>query len=424
MKRIYTLLLGAGVLCFFLSACSKVKEPSSSSSQSTLNPNSNLAYASTGIGSGSLIYNLSDSRDLVVPIDFNNTGHARQLICYRPGTGTIWVLDNTGATDAPFFVTVAHTNGGVGPSGSNYNLADSRDRIVPYDMDGTGHLNYIICYRPGGRAFWIFKCAPNPGNPTGSQFTLVLQSSYGVGTPSLNYDLSNSNDIIVPFDFYGTGKSTQLMCYRPGGKACWVMNNSGGSSAPLFAPVYRSSSGIGEEGGWNFDLSESRDLVLPFDFNGSGIKDGVICYRPGSGVVYTFNRDLTNTKFASQGISTSGIWDYNAVPIQHYDMSSTSDRIIPYDIVSSGATNNIVCYRAGGGVCYMFHGYDGLYGTFAYGTTAGIGSGTTYYDLSSSNDKVFAYDCNGTGKLDHLVCYRPGGSVIWIFSNATLQKIY
>jgi hypothetical protein len=43
------------------------------------------------------------------------------------------------------------------------------------------------------------------------------------------------------------------------------------------------------------------------------------------------------------------------------------------------------------------------------------GTGLGDYDLASSADRAFAFDYNGTGKLDHLVLYRPGTGTIWIF---------
>ena len=42
------------------------------------------------------------------------------------------------------------------------------------------------------------------------------------------------------------------------------------------------------------------------------------------------------------------------------------------------------------------------------------GSGIGGYNLASTADQVIAYDYDGTGKLDHLACYRPGTGTIWI----------
>jgi len=45
------------------------------------------------------------------------------------------------------------------------------------------------------------------------------------------------------------------------------------------------------------------------------------------------------------------------------------------------------------------------------------GSGIGGYDLASPADRVFAFDYTSSGKLDHLVLYRPGTGTIWILQN-------
>lgn len=38
------------------------------------------------------------------------------------------------------------------------------------------------------------------------------------------------------------------------------------------------------------------------------------------------------------------------------------------------------------------------------------------YDLASPADRAFAFDYDHSGKLDHLVLYRPGEGTIWILN--------
>ena len=40
------------------------------------------------------------------------------------------------------------------------------------------------------------------------------------------------------------------------------------------------------------------------------------------------------------------------------------------------------------------------------------------YDLMNTADQAFAFDYDGTGKLDHLVLYRPGRGAIFILKNS------
>lgn len=46
------------------------------------------------------------------------------------------------------------------------------------------------------------------------------------------------------------------------------------------------------------------------------------------------------------------------------------------------------------------------------------GDGIGGFDLARPGDQVFAFDYDSSGKLDHLVLYRPGAGTIWILRNA------
>lgn len=399
------------IFLLFTTACSKTATQDTTSTTTGLNhPLTRNVASSQGVGSGSTFYNLSDTRDLITPFDYYNT-YATQLICYRPGTGAFWILNNTAAVGAtPTFVPLVQSSNGIGSAPNNYDLSDSRDKIVPYDMDGTGHLNYLICYRPGMRAFWIFK-------NNGGVFTCVLRSSGGVGSGSTYYDLSDSRDIIVPYDYYGTGVAKELICYRPGTGAIWIMNNTAlVGSTPTFVPVFRSSNGIGTAP-YNYNLNDNNDLLFPYDYNGTGIASHIVCYRPGKGTIYSFqNPGNNNFQPDGPGVSTTGL--HSIAPQLNFDLSSTADKVFPFSYFSdNGKAASLLAYRPGMGACYMFEAF--LTGTCWYAYSGGIGYGSAYYNLNNINDKVFPYDCDGTGKLDHLVCYRPGSGACWIFKDVT-----
>src|SRR2546429_5531773 len=46
------------------------------------------------------------------------------------------------------------------------------------------------------------------------------------------------------------------------------------------------------------------------------------------------------------------------------------------------------------------------------------GNGIGGYDLRSPADRAFAFDYDGSGRLDHLALYRPGTGTIWILRNS------
>jgi hypothetical protein len=46
------------------------------------------------------------------------------------------------------------------------------------------------------------------------------------------------------------------------------------------------------------------------------------------------------------------------------------------------------------------------------------GNGIGGYDLKSTADQAFAFDYDSSGRLDHLVLYRPGTGTMWILKNS------
>ena len=74
--------------------------------------------------------------------------------------------------------------------------------------------------------------------------------------------------------------------------------------------------------------------------------------------------------------------------------------------------DHIVLYRPGKGAIFILKNNAGNFSpVFAQGDP---GNGIGGYDLKSPADLAFAFDNNGSGKMDHLVLYRPGTGTIWI----------
>ncbi|WHZ22286.1 MAG: hypothetical protein OJF47_001398 [Nitrospira sp.] len=93
-----------------------------------------------------------------------------------------------------------------------------------------------------------------------------------------------------------------------------------------------------------------------------------------------------------------------------YDLSSSADQAFAFDYAGTGKLDHLVFYRPGTGIIFILK--KDLAGRFppALESHSGIGG----YDLSSPDDRAFAFDYAGTGKLDHLVFYRPGEGIIFI----------
>src|SRR5258708_164716 len=163
------------------------------------------------------------------------------------------------------------------------------------------------------------------------------------------------------------------------------------------------------------------DQMFPFDLDGSGKLDHLVCYRPGKQVVWILKRDQSTGIFSPVFQSTSGIGGFN--------LDQWQDVITPFDYYSDGTANELICYRPGWGIIWILKnsapvGSTPNYNTILYQSSNGINcTNGQRYDLSVGStgiirgDQIFAFDLNGTGKLDHLVCYRHASKVIWIIEN-------
>lgn len=98
-----------------------------------------------------------------------------------------------------------------------------------------------------------------------------------------------------------------------------------------------------------------------------------------------------------------------------YDLRSKSDLIFAYDYTSSGKLDHLVLYRPGTGTCWILENKNGTF-TPKY-REGDPGNGIGGFDLKSTSDRALAFDYNSSGKLDHLVFYRPQRGAIFILKN-------
>jgi hypothetical protein len=204
------------------------------------------------------------------------------------------------------------------------------------------------------------------------------------------------DDRAFAFDYYGTGKLDHLVFYRPGTGICYILEKSGDQ----FRPVYETSHGIG-----TYDLASRDDRAFAFDYYGTGKLDHLVFYRPGTGICYILEKSGDQFRpvyETSHGIGT-------------YDLASRDDRAFAFDYYGTGKLDHLVFYRPGTGICYILEKSSDQFRP-VYETSHGIGT----YDLASRNDRAFAFDY-GTGKLDHLVFYRPGTGICYILERSGNQ---
>jgi len=268
----------------------------------------------------------------------------------------------------------------------DYDLSSSADRAFALDYTGTGKLDHLAFYRPGNGIIFILK-KDGPG-----KFSPAYKSHSGIG----GYDLSVADDQAFAYDYDGVGTANHLVFYRPGKGAVSILKKDGvGTYFPLFKEA-PGGAGIG-----GFDLASSDDHGFAFDYAGTGKSDHLLFYRPGKGIIFILKKDGPG-KFSPAYKSHSGIGGY--------DLSDSVDRAFPFDFTGTGKSDHLVFYRPGKGIIFILK-KDGAGGfTPVYQSHAGIGG----FDLSVSNDHVFAFDYDGIGTANHLVLYRPGKGIIFI----------
>ena len=228
-------------------------------------------YAQGDPGNGIGGYDLKSPADLAFAFDYDSSGKLDHLALYRPGTGTIWILKNSGGTFTPVYQQGSPGNGIGG-----YDLKSPADLAFAFDYDSSGKLDHLALYRPGTGTIWILK------NSGGTFTPLYAQGDPGNGIGG--YDLASPADRAFAYDYDGSGKLDHLALYRPGTGTLWILKNSGGT----FSPVYNQGDpgrGIGGD-----DLKSPGDRAFAFDFDGTRKPDHLALYRPGTGTIWILKR--------------------------------------------------------------------------------------------------------------------------------------
>ncbi|MEV6300041.1 PASTA domain-containing protein [Actinoplanes sp. NPDC051861] len=222
------------------------------------------------------------------------------------------------------------------------------------------------------------------------------------------YDVVDSRDQIFSFDYDHSGKMDHLVLYRPGTGLFSIMRNIGGLHQ--FAAVYQSTSGIG-----GYEFNDNRDRAFAFDYEHTGKLDHLVVYRPGTATISVLRNK--NGMFAP-------VFQSNGGGIGGYDLRDNRDQAFAFDYDRSGKQDHIVIYRPGTGAIYILKNVNGKFtAVYAQGAPGG-GIGT--YDLRDDRDRVVPFDFLHSGRLDHLLLYRPGVSTIHILKNdnGTFYPVY
>ena len=155
-------------------------------------------------------YDLKSVYDKAFAFDFEHNGKRDYILLYRPGAGTICILQNTNGKFAPVY-RQSSSDYDIG----GYDLRSRVDLAFAYDYEGSGKLDYLAFYRPGAGIIRILK-------HTSGTFTPVYQDCNGIG----GYDLKSPADRVFCFNFEPSVSLDSLVLYRAGTGTIWIVKKN------------------------------------------------------------------------------------------------------------------------------------------------------------------------------------------------------
>lgn len=98
-----------------------------------------------------------------------------------------------------------------------------------------------------------------------------------------------------------------------------------------------------------------------------------------------------------------------------FNLRSRADLAFSFNYDGSGKMNHILLYRPGTGTCWILGNNNGTFNPkYAQGDP---GTGIGGFNLNNPVDRAFAFDWDSSGKLNHIALYRPGTGTFWCLRN-------
>jgi hypothetical protein len=329
--------------------------------------------------------------------DYNGMGRRDHIACYNPGNRMQFYGREVGGSARFYSHYDRDGNYQLLTGDAACRMSNAADRAFAFDYNSSSKLDHLVVYRRGdGKgtrgALTIFRHNEN------RDFEKVEEWASGSGIND------SPDDRVFAFDYESSGKLDHLMFYRPGA------DSSGLRSAALLR-VWKKGTVIKDvvrERDPTF-LRDREERLIAYDYNGVGKLDHLVWYR-------CIHPVTEQTIFAiyrlESGVLTTIRGSLKLHGIGGYDLKGPNDRVFAFDYESVGKLDHLVFYRPGKGAIYVlkkkadendFEATGLAIG--ASGNPGGFGGG---WKLTDPNDRAFAFDFDGFGKLDHMVLYRPG----------------
>src|SRR5258708_4709541 len=274
-------------------------------------------------------------------------------------------------------------------------------------VTGTADAALGIAVRKRGRTTGLTF-----GTVEGISLTTTIDYGDGLGKVTLTNQISINVDTNHSTQFSDHGDSGSVVVNDAGQVVglLFAGNTTGTTSManPIQSVLTALNVSMGIMGIGGYDLRSTIDQAFAFDYNSSGKLDHPALYRPGTGTIWILKN--TNGQFAAvyaQGAPGNGIGGY--------DLADPADRVFAFDYDGSGKLDHLALYRPGTGTMWILKNTNGQFSpVYAQGSP---GNGIGGYDLKSTADLAFAFGYDCSGKLDHLALSRPATGTLLIIKN-------
>lgn len=150
-------------------------------------------------------YQLGDN-DRAFAFDYQGNGKSNHIVIFRPGQQLASILKAVPQQHLIRFDTVYESNKGL----DDWDLRDPADRVLAFDCDSTKHMNYLVAYRPGRGAVFIF------GKDEKGNFVYRYRELDKPGHGIAGFSLKSAGDRIAAIDYTASGRLDHLLLYGLG----------------------------------------------------------------------------------------------------------------------------------------------------------------------------------------------------------------
>lgn len=271
-------------------------------------------------------------------------------------------------------------------------------RVIHFDIgDGRG-ASCLLTYDVNNNHVSLTQIIGNTSNNLWTSYSGFLcdnHATINVTDYNGNNIADNFNEVggthVIAYDANGTGHDDHVLIYVPGQGILYLLRYQGGIYWHL---EWSSTTGIA-----GYDLKGAYDKIISYDY-GSGTKNALITYRPGSGFVWVININGSGDSryFTAAVRGNSGIGGF--------DLKGQTDQIVAVD--HNAGAMDLVCYRpAYGYVWYLNHSAYSTNFTAANSTHSGMSG----FSFLFQQDRLFAINTSGSSVVNAnnlMFMYRPG----------------